>query len=329
MSDPQISILLPVYNEAENIRTVVEEIQNTDLGRTFEIVAVDDGSTDGTTEKLEELAAEFSNLRVVVFRANRGQTAAFDAGFREARGEIIVTMDSDGQNDPVDIPKMMAMLDDGYDCVAGWRKDRKDGFFLRTFPSKIANGFIRLVTRTKVHDLGCSLRVYRAAIARELRLYGEMHRFIAVLCEDIGAKVGECVVNHRERTAGKSKYNLNRTFKVLLDLLTVWFMTRFQTKPIYVFGGGGLFFVFCSFAVSAFVLFQRFFGESLFNHDGPMFVHRNPLFIIAVVLFLTGVILISMGLLAEILIRVYYEIHGLRPYSVKKKLNIEDEEENE
>ena len=155
-------------------------------------------------------------------------------GSAKRAAEIIVTMDSDGQNDPADIPKMMAMLDDGYDCVAGWRKDRKDGYFLRTFPSKIANGFIRLVTRTKVHDLGCSLRVYRAAIARELRLYGEMHRFIAVLCEDIGAKVGECVVNHRERTAGTSKYNLNRTFKVLLDLLTVWFMTRFRTKPIYV-----------------------------------------------------------------------------------------------
>ena len=326
MNDPHISILLPVYNEAENIRAVVEEILNTSLKSSFEIIAVDDGSTDGTVEELERLAAEFSNLRVVIFRANRGQTAAFDAGFREARGEIIVTMDSDGQNDPADIPKMIGMLDDGYDCVAGWRKDRKDGFFLRTFPSKIANGFIRLVTRTKVHDLGCSLRVYRAAIARELRLYGEMHRFIAVLCEDIGANVGECVVNHRARSAGESKYNLNRTFKVLLDLLTVWFMTRFQTKPIYVFGGGGLFFMFCSFGLSAFVLFQRFFGESLFNHEGPMYVHKNPLFIIAVVLFLTGVTLISMGLLAEILIRVYYEIQGLRPYSTVRKINFDKEE---
>ncbi|MEM7012895.1 MAG: glycosyltransferase family 2 protein [Verrucomicrobiota bacterium] len=327
MPDPQISILLPVYNEAENIRPVVEEIVGTELGLDYEIIAVDDGSTDGTAEELEKLAGELPQLRVVLFRANRGQTAAFDAGFREARGEIIVTMDSDGQNDPADIPRMVAMLEDGYDCVAGWRKDRQDGFLLRTFPSRIANFIIRAVTRTKVHDLGCSLRVYRVAIAKELRLYGEMHRFIAVLCEDVGAKVGECVVNHRPRGAGKSKYNLDRTVKVLLDLLTVWFMTRFQTKPIYVFGSASLLLMLFSFLVAGFVLFQRFFGESLLGHDGPMYVHRNPLFIIAVVMFLTGVILVSMGLLAEILIRVYYEIQGLRPYSTVKKINFEESED--
>ncbi|MFT5471408.1 MAG: glycosyltransferase involved in cell wall biosynthesis [Verrucomicrobiales bacterium] len=327
MNDPYLSILLPVYNEVENIRAVVEEILATELGSSFEIIAVDDASTDGTVEELEKLAAEYPNLRVVLFRANRGQTAAFDAGFREARGEIIVTMDSDGQNDPADIPKMVAMLDEGYDCIAGWRKDRKDGYFLRTFPSKIANGFIRLVTRTKVHDLGCSLRVYRVAIAKELRLYGEMHRFIAVLCEDIGAKVGECIVNHRPRAAGTSKYNLNRTFKVLLDLLTVWFMTRFRTKPIYIFGGTGLLSMLSSMGVAAFVLLQRFFGESHFGHEGPMYVHKNPLFTVAVILFLTGVILISMGLLAEILIRVYYEIQGVRPYSTVRKINFDEKED--
>ena len=318
-SNPHLSILLPVCNEEENIATVIEEIHATDLGVSYEIIAVDDGSTDNSASELEKLAERFSNLRVLLFRANRGQTAAFDAGFREARGTIIVTMDSDGQNDPADIPRMVAMLEDGYDCVAGWRKDRQDGFLLRTFPSRIANSLIQLVTRTKVHDLGCSLRVYRAAIAKELRLYGEMHRFIAVLCEDMGARVGECVVNHRPRRAGESKYNLDRTFKVMLDLLTVWFMTRFGTKPIYVFGGGGLVLILMSFLVSAFVLFQKFFGPMLWGEE--FWVHKNPLFIIAVVLFLIGIILLSMGLLAEILIRIYYEIQGLRPYSIVRKIN--------
>ena len=324
MSSPHISILLPVYNEEESIASVIDEIRATELGASFEIIAVDDGSNDGTVAELERLAATDPTLKVVLFRANRGQTAAFDAGFREARGEIIVTMDSDGQNDPADIPKMVAMLEEGYDCVAGWRKDRQDGFLLRTFPSRIANGIIRGVTRTKVHDLGCSLRVYRAAIAKELRLYGEMHRFIAVLCEDIGAKVGECVVNHRPRSAGVSKYNLDRTVKVILDLLTVWFMTRFRTKPIYIFGGGGLSLILMSWLVSAYVLFQKFFGPALWGEE--FWVHKNPLFIIAVVLFLTGIILVSMGLLAEILIRVYYEIQGLRPYSVVRRLNVDKDE---
>lgn len=329
MIEPHISILLPVYNEKENLAALIEEIHAVDHGESFEIVAVDDGSTDGSAEELARLAKDYPALKALVFRAHRGQTAAFDAGFRQARGEIIVTMDSDGQNDPADIPKMIAMLNTGYDCIAGWRKDRQDGFLFRRLPSIAANAFIHFVTGTKVHDLGCSLRVYRAAIAKELRLYGEMHRFIVVICEDLGARVGEMVVNHRPRTAGVSKYHLDRVVKVLLDLLTVWFRTRFRTRPIYVFGGVGLGMMLLSGATSIFVVVQRVFGETLWEHEGPMYVHRNPLFVLATVFFLTGVILLSMGLLAESLIRIYYEMHGLLPYSVAKRINFDEDDEAE
>lgn len=309
-----ISILLPIYNEKENIPRLLEEIEGVIqlLNRPVEVIAVDDGSNDGSTALLEEFCAKKSFLRAVLFRKNRGQTAAFDAGFRNASGEIIITMDSDLQNDPRDIPKMVELLESGYDFVTGWRKDRQDGFILRKLPSRIANWLIRKVTGTKVHDLGCSLKVYKKEVALELKLYGEMHRFIAVLAEGNGARIGEHVVHHRPRVAGVSKYNLSRTVKVMLDLLTVWFLQGFQTKPIYVFGGVGVSFVGMSFLLSMYVLYEKW---SL-----AVFVHRNPLFNIAVFFALVGVQFIALGLIAELLIRTYFESHDVRPYSIKKKI---------
>lgn len=318
MTPMNVSILLPIYNEKENIPALLAEIEA--IGpqlRSFEVVAVDDGSTDGTRDVLVEMARQKPFLRVLLFRANRGQTAAFDAGFAHASGEIIVTMDADRQNDPADIPGMVNLIrNDTYDFVTGWRKNRKDGFVLRKFPSRIANWIIRKVTKTKVHDLGCSLKVYRASIAKELRLYGEMHRFIAVLCENLGARVGEVEVHHRPRVAGVSKYNLTRTIKVVLDLLTIWFMKGFHTKPIYIFGGIGVALLASSFGISGFVLYQKFFQET--------WVHRNPLFIISVFFGLVGFMFLGMGLLAELLIRVHFESQGLRPYSVAQKLGFPD-----
>ena len=236
-----LSIILPIYNEKENIRPLLNELRESLINSypSYEVIAVDDGSRDGTTNLLKSLAQEYSELRVVVFRKNSGQAAAFDAGFRYATGKIIVSMDADLQNDPKDIPRLIDKLNEGYDVVSGWRKKRKDGFLLRTFPSRIANSIIRKVTGTVVHDLGCSLKVYRAEVTQDLRLYGEMHRFICPTLEMLGAKIAELEVNHRSRLAGQSKYGLGRTAKVLLDLLHVWFLRNFQTKPIYAYGGVG------------------------------------------------------------------------------------------
>jgi glycosyltransferase involved in cell wall biosynthesis len=238
----ELTVILPIYNERDNLRPLFAEIR-TALApsiRNYEIIAIDDGSRDGSVELLKELRGEYPELKIIFFRRNAGQTAAFDAGFRHARGKVIVTLDSDLQNDPHDIPKMMKKLDEGYDFVSGWRRKRHDGFILRRLPSLIANRIIRRVTGTKIHDLGCSLKVYRREITSELRLYGEMHRFLAILAEDVGARVAEFEVNHRPRHAGVSKYGIMRTFKVVLDLLTVWFMRGYRTKPIYVFGVAGM-----------------------------------------------------------------------------------------
>jgi glycosyltransferase involved in cell wall biosynthesis len=316
---PGVSVVIPVYNEAENLVACVDELNEVLAGqkRPYEVVVVDDGSTDGTVELLRKLAAERSYVRAIFFRRNFGQTAAFDAGFRAAAGEVVVTIDGDLQNDPRDIPAMVDKLDEGYDVVAGWQRKRRDGFMLRKIPSRIANWLIRKATGTRIHDLGCSLRVYRREITEELRLYGEMHRFISVLADSMGARIAEMQVNHRPRRAGVSKYGLRRTVKVVLDLATVVFMRRYQSKPIYVFGGLGLFMMTLAVGISGVVLWEKL-------RDGA-WVHRNPLFILAVMAALVGVQLLATGIVAELVIRTYYESQGKRAYSVAGRAGFPDE----
>jgi glycosyltransferase involved in cell wall biosynthesis len=315
-----LSVVIPIRDERDNIVPLLDEIEATlgRTGRSFEVIAVDDGSRDGSTALLRRLCeqGERSYLRVLVFRRSHGQSAAFDAGFRHATGQVVVTMDADRQNDPADIPAMLHKLDegDGCDVVSGWRKSRSDGLGKRV-PSRLANWLVRRITGTRVRDLGCSLRVYRREITDELRLYGEMHRFIAVLAEDLGARVEEAVVNHRPRQTGRSKYGLMRTFKLMPDLCTVWFLRRFQTKPIYVFGGLGLLLFVAGVVLCGWVLWQKF--------AQGVWVHRNPLFIIAVTCFLMALQLVGSGLLAEMTVRTYFESQGKPSYSIAARLGFE------
>jgi glycosyltransferase involved in cell wall biosynthesis len=314
-----ISVVLPIYNEKENLVPLLDELEGVldTTGKEYEVIAVDDGSNDGSVEVLKSAAAERKRLKALFFRRNCGQAAAFDAGFRAAQGDVVITMDADRQNDPADIPGMLAKLDDGFDLVTGWRKERKDGFATRKLPSRIANFIIRRLTGTRIHDLGCSLKVYRKQVTNEMRLYGEMHRFISVLAEGLGARVGEVVVNHRPRVAGHTKYGLARTIKVLLDLTTVWFMRRYQTKPIYVFGGLGVIMVFAGMTISGVVLYEKV-------ADGT-WVHRNPLFLIAITCLLMGMQSVGTGILAELLVRTYFESQSKTPYSIASRAGFEQE----
>ena len=309
-----LTIILPIYNEAENIRPLLEEIRAalSASNLKYELIAVDDGSRDQSLQVLRDCQPLYAELRILRFWKNSGQSAAFDAGFRNARGNYIVTMDADRQNDPRDLLRMLEKMREGYDFVTGWRKDRQDGFFLRTLPSKIANGIIRWVTKTPIHDLGCSLKIYRREITDQLFLYGEMHRFISVLVEMLGARVGEIEVNHRPRVAGVSKYNLTRTFKVMFDLMTIWFFQRFQTKPIYVFGSVGAFLSLQSIVLAGYVLWEKYARD--------IYVHKNPLFIISVFSFAAALQFLFMGILAEVLMRTYYESKNQRPYAIREEI---------
>lgn len=274
------------------------------------MLAVDDGSTDDSPALLRRLAVSRPWLRVLRLRRNFGQSAAFDAGFQAARGKLVVTLDADRQNDPADIPRLINMLEEqSLDFVSGCRADRQDGAILRRIPSRIANAIIRRVTKTSIRDLGCSLKVYRSHIVREIRLYGEMHRFLAVLIEDTGARVGQLDVNHRPRVAGVSKYGLSRTFKVLLDLLTVWFMRGFETKPLYAFGSISLAMFSGAVLLSIYVLYSKY-------HD-DVFVHKNPIFILSMVMAIVAVQFMAMGLIAEILVRTYFESRGRPAYALE------------
>jgi glycosyltransferase involved in cell wall biosynthesis len=309
-----LSIVLPIFNEVENITPLLQEIDEALLptGMSYEIIAVDDGSRDGTRELLKKLAGQNPRLKTIFFRKNSGQSAAFDAGFRAACGSFLVTMDADRQNDPRDIPKLLSRMDEGFDFVTGWRKKRRDGFLLRTFPSRLANFIIRKVTRSEVHDMGCSLKAYRREIYTEIHLYGEMHRFISVIAENLGARVSEVVVNHRPRTAGVSKYGLTRTLKVVLDLLTIWFFRGYQTKPIYVFGTVGAGMLTFSFGAAAFTLYQKF------AHD--VWVHRNPLFTLSAVAAMIGFQFLGLGILCEIMVRTYFESQKKVAYLISETM---------
>lgn len=314
---PNLSLVVPVYNEEENLRLLFDSIREAldPLPRTWEVVFVDDGSHDDSLGVLNELAEQDTqHVRVVSFRRNFGQTAAIVAGLDYARGEIIVLLDADLQNDPADIPMMLRKLDEGYDLVSGWRKMRKDTYLTRTLPSNLANWLISRVTRVPLHDYGCTLKAYRRDVLEGFRLYGEMHRFIPVFANWVGARITEVQVNHRPRKYGKTKYGLERTVKVILDLFTVKFLVSYSSKPIYLFGGTGLALIFGSGVMLFYLFIRRIFST--------ISVLGSPLFQLAVMLFIMGFQSFLMGLIAEMLVRTYYESQRKPTYRIRKKINL-------
>lgn len=304
----KISIILPVYNEEDNIEIIYNEIAN--VIEDFELFFIDDGSIDKSWDKIKNIALKDERVKGIRFSRNFGQTQAVKAGIKNSSGEIIITMDSDLQNDPRDIPLLLSEIEKGYDIVSGWRKKRNDPFFSRVLPSIIANWIISFTTGTKLHDYGCSLKAYRREVLEKIELYGEMHRFIPALCSYIGAKISEIEVNHRPRIKGKSKYGMIRIFKVILDLLTVKFTGNFMTKPIYFFGV----FSFSMIAVSS-VFFLITLYNKWYNH---IFVKDQPLFLVAIFLSLAGLQLGLIGIVAEMLTRIYYS-NGRIDYFIKDK----------
>lgn len=306
-----LSVIVPVFNERDSLVTLVEEIQMgaKATGLPYEIIIVDDGSTDGTTEILERLAHEIPELKAVILRRNFGQTAAMKAGFDHARGTIICSMDGDLQNDPMDIPRLVEKLLQGYDLVSGWRKDRKDPFISRRLPSMLANQIIGRATGVRLHDYGCSLKVYRADVAKNLLLYGELHRFIPVLAKQYGARISEVPVNHRPRSHGKSKYGIGRTHRVIIDLCLMLFFQKFATRPLQFFGLTGGAMVMAGIFIELYLTWIKFFS----GQD----IGTRPLLTLGMLLIITGVVLLGIGLLAELVIRTYYEATGRRIYSVR------------
>jgi glycosyltransferase involved in cell wall biosynthesis len=312
---PEVSVVVPLLNEQDNISPLYEQITQTLTdGHNYEIIFVDDGSTDDSFNILSRLQKADNKVRVIRFRKNFGQTAALAAGFAHARGKIIVAIDADLQNDPADIPKMIDKLHEGFDVVSGWRKKRHDNAITRLIPSKIANWLIAKITRVKLHDFGCTLKVYRREVLAETKLYGEMHRFIPALASWNGASIAEMVVNHRPRTAGAAKYGLNRTMKVVLDLITVKFLGSFSTKPIYIFGGLGVLSAIASIVSGLAVLYQKFISAT------PLPMNRNPLLVLTAMLVTTTIQFILMGLLAELLVRTYHESQNRPTYVIKEIL---------
>ncbi len=314
---PELSVVVPLLDEQENLRPLYQQIKQALEGRySYEIIFIDDGSTDASFGILKELHDSDPTVRVIRFRKNFGQTAALSAGFVHARGDVVVALDADLQNDPADIPMLVAKLDEGYDVVSGWRKKRHDKALTRRLPSKMANWLISRVTEVHLHDYGCTLKAYRREILEQIGLYGEMHRFIPAIASWSGARIAECVVNHRPRTAGKAKYGLGRMGKVVLDLMTVKFLGSFSTKPIYVFGGLGLFTALLAVLCAWLVIYQKLaLGTDMSG---------NPLLLLSAVLVITTVQFILMGLLAELLVRTYHESQNRLTYVIKEVLNSPD-----
>lgn len=314
---PEVSVVVPLLNEQDNIGPLYEQVTQALSGKySYEIIFIDDGSDDGSYTILSKLHKTDNKVRVIRFRRNFGQTSALSAGFDHSRGKIIIAIDADLQNDPTDIPKMISMLNEGYDVISGWRKNRHDNTVTRLIPSKIANWLIAKITGVSLHDSGCTLKAYRREVLSETKLYGEMHRFIPALASWSGAKIAECVVNHRPRTAGKAKYGLGRTWKVVLDLITVKFLGSFSTKPIYVFGGLGLLSGFGALLMAIFVIYRKL----AFDND----ISGNPLFILATVFIIATIQFILMGLLAELLVRTYHESQNRPTYVIKDILESPD-----
>ncbi len=308
----KLSIISPVFNEADNLRELFSSLIKilTPLGYDWELVLVDDGSTDQSLAIMREfLDQQKCVMQIIEFRRNFGQTAAIAAGIEFARGDIIILLDADLQNDPTDIPLLLKKMDEGFDVVSGWRKDRKDNFLLRTIPSRIANSLISSVTGLKLHDYGCTLKAYKREFLGMFRLYGEMHRFIPVYAEASGAKVAEVVVHHHPRKNGKSNYGLDRTIKVILDMFTVKFLMAYSAKPMRLFGGVGLGLMILSTAVLLFLAVRKIILTTS--------VMESPLFVISVLMFILGFISILLGMIAELLIRTYYETQGKSTYAIR------------
>jgi len=313
----RLSVVIPLYNEEENVEELHERLTGvlSSIGIDYELIYVDDGSTDGTPVLLEELSRSDERTVVLILRRNFGQTAAFAAGFDVARGDVIITMDGDLQNDPADIPKLLSRIDD-FDLVSGWRKERKDPYLSRRLPSMAANWLISRVTGVRLHDYGCSLKAYRREVVKSLRLYGEMHRFIPAVASWYGVSVTEVETTHHPRLRGKSKYGISRTVKVMLDLITVKFLQSFSTKPIQFFGPLGLGCGLTGFTLSLYLSARKIlFGES---------IGGRPLLLLSILLIIVGIQLIGMGLISEMLVRVYHESQKKPIYVIKEILGREE-----
>jgi glycosyltransferase involved in cell wall biosynthesis len=309
-----ISIILPVLNEEENLEEMNAEIvgvvENMDID--YEIIYIDDGSTDRSFEILSELREQNQSIKVIQFRRNFGQTAGLAAGFDHASGDVIITMDSDRQNDPNDIPMLLEKINEGYDLVSGWRFDRQDAWLSRKLPSKIANGLISKITGVKLHDYGCSLKAFRKEVIENIRLYGEMHRFIPAIASWMGVRIAEVKVNHRARVAGTSKYGISRTFRVILDLITVKFLLQYSARPIHFFGGIGMASGVIGFFIAFVMMIQKFFFAM------PM--GDRPLLLLAVLLMFIGLQFITFGLLGELMTRTYHEAQNKPIYVIRQSL---------
>ena len=318
---PEVSVFLPVYNEEPNLLPLHAKLNDAlkTLGRSAEIIYVDDGSNDGSLKILRQIAELDPRVRVVALRRNYGQTAAMAAGIDAARGKVLIPMDADLQNDPADIRRLLEKLDEGYDVVSGWRKNRKDKMVTRKIPSMIANRLISWIGGVPLHDYGCSLKAYRRESLQDVRLYGEMHRFIPIYAAWAGARVTEIPVEHHARTMGKSKYGLSRTLKVVFDLMTIKFMASYQTKPIYVFGSFGMLAFAISILGGLYALFLKLFHKADFV--------QTPLPVLSVVMFAVGVQFVLMGLLAEMLVRTYHESQAKTIYAVRERFGTNEEQE--
>jgi len=314
----KLSIIIPIYNEEMNIKILYKELIDVlgNLSEDYEIIAVNDGSKDGSEQILKKIAETDSLFKVINFRKNFGQTAAISAGIDFSTGDILIPIDADLQNDPADIPKFLEKIKQGFDVVSGWRKNRQDKLLTRKIPSRIANCLISLITKVKLHDYGCTIKAYKKEVIKNIRLYGEMHRFMPAYTSWYGARVVEIVVNHRPRSFGKTKYSISRTFRVILDLLTVKFLSDYLTRPMHFFGKAGYWSLFLGFLAGTLAIILRF-------AVGITFI-QTPLPLLTVFLILIGIQFILMGLLAEIVVRNYYESQKKSTYLIKEKINFEN-----
>jgi glycosyltransferase involved in cell wall biosynthesis len=318
MTNPELSVVIPLYNEAENVEPLYAELSAAlnEIGRTYEVIVVDDGSRDDSFARLKAVHERDPRWRVIRFRRNFGQTAGFSAGFDAARGDIVLTIDADLQNDPRDIPLLLAKMEEGYDIVSGWRMKRKEPFFSRRLPSMTANRMISGSTGVVLHDYGCSLKAYRSEVVKNVHLYGDLHRFLPAVASWMGVTVAEVPVSDRARKFGSSKYGISRTFKVLLDLITVRFMLGYANRPGRVFGATGLAMAAVGVLLGIYLTFLKLLGQSIGN---------RPLLMLAVLLVILGVQMVSMGLLAEMVMRTYHEVQNKPIYVIRESLDASEE----